>query len=463
MADKPRFDEVPPVPQFDEGPPIPVTIEGPPADRSAQLADAIRASKGAAGGIDPRDRLNAQEQAITALNWSGMAAPISGVIGSARDSVSRLAKGEDLHPLDDYRKNRDVAAKTLDQAKEKHPYAGPIGAAIATGPLPIGKLALLEQFLAGGAVMGGQALASTKADLTSGKKEDYVRAATDTIPSAIAGGLGYLGGGLVSKAAGGIANRFGGVAAKGEQAAQDAAEALKAKEISSATGAYGKKVSDANRAWELQKAASEDMSLPESVRAKAKDFIESEAGQALRQGVVEHAGENAPGALNAVNATKQTLKDITEKWSPEAVDSTAQATLNQHPLATAAWKLAKRLGPSAIGAVTGAHFGGSMGAAEGIGAGTVMSAFMGQPGRIAINAAKSPAGRQFIGQAGQNLFNSGAQVAPIASVPASMAGAGLLNQYLQGDDKPELQAMPEEERLEKGLKHFVAPNTGGGR
>ncbi len=413
-------------------------------------------------GITAKDRLDRQSQIIAALNWSGMGAPIAGVINSATGAGKRLALGLGSDVMGDYRRGRDNAAKTLDQAEDEHPLMRPLGTAIATGPLPYGKLGLLEQFLANGATAVGQSVASGKEDLTSGNADDYVNAAKR---SGVALALSSVGTGVgagIAKGLGKAASWFGGMAKNGEQAAADAAEALKSSQIKSAQGTASQKVAEGNRAWELQNAAASDETINPALRAQAAAFIASQEGAALREGVVSNALEAAPGKLAAINSTKQTLKDIIEKWSPAAVEAEKQATLNKHPLASAAWKLTKRLGPSALGGIGGYLTGGSTGAAEGIGAGTVMSAFMGQPGRIAINAAKSPAGKQFIGNAGNMLTGGAETAAQYGTSPATLAGTGLLDKYLGDNKEPELSPMPDDEREKRGSDNYKQKTGGGG-
>ncbi len=68
---------------------------------------------------------------------------------------------------------------------------------------------------------------------------------------------------------------------------------------------------------------------------------------------------------------------------------------------------------------------------------------------------------------GGRLASNAANMIGDTGLMSKGAMPSILDKYLNNDSGDEgndpLKAMPEEERLAKGLKHFVAPNTGGGR
>ena len=275
-----------------------------------------------------------------------------------------------------YTKHRDESRRAYKKAEEANPNsytAGNIGGAIlpnAALAFATGGSSIPEQ-IALGAAAGGLTTAGEAeniADITPGQL------ATGVIGGGVAGGVGAGLGKLGAKGLGAIGRRveqFGGKkAAEAGEALLERGTKEAAENVASVRGSAGKAVADANATLRTMREALADPGVSAERKASVQAFLESPAGQELRESVVGNALEAAPEKVGAAQTAKA-LYAAAQEQAPEEAKRLAEHYGSAKYLGEQALERAKRYGPRLAAGVLGLGHGGGSGLVEGAALGQI--------------------------------------------------------------------------------------------
>lgn len=287
-------------------------------------------------------------------------------VGSHLDELSALLQtGRASGP--EYKAKRNEARGAVNQSVANNP-ALPLVGGLALTP------AMLETAFGRLATNGAAGLSEGIGDAPEAKD----------IPNGAARGLGLgLGAGLAGEAAiaGGRAagNKLDSVVKSTRDKAQQSAE----KAFASARGAHGAEIAAGNRTLEVIERAASDASLPAEMRSKAAEWLKTPEATALKQQVLTSNMGRGEDQLARIARTREAMSDVGLGLAPEAVESSAQARMNDP---SALLRRVREFGPKVLLPAVGGALAGPAGAA----AGGLSSAVLGRSATTVRNALADP-------------------------------------------------------------------------
>jgi hypothetical protein len=344
------------------------------------------------------------DQAAPSALESGLRGGAQGVSLGFADEIAgglealKAKLAGDATPFEElYARHRDESRAKYAEAQETNPnayLAGELGGGAATALVPgLGAARGLAGAVKVGAAMGAaQGLGSSEADLLKG---EVGQAATDAALGGVAGGAAGALGHAVSKGVGAIRNR----AARGVATAVDDETARQAalvdKDIASKLGQYRSGVQSASR--DLEVLGRESADLPGEVGARAREFISSPEGLAVREQVAGNKLATAPERISEMQQLRGAHAAAVEGRAGEIARRTEEGLADpiRKQFAPRLATLGHRLLPAAL-AGAGGVVGGPEGAAVGAGLGGVMALTQGRPGIILRHLVRSPASRKML-------------------------------------------------------------------
>ncbi len=329
---------------------------------------------------------------------------IRSAMGGQRDS-------EEKSLADTYRGMRDKYRGADAAAEKAHPLLFN-GAELAGGlaiPVPGGS-AVKGASLASKVGRGALAAGTMGTVIGAGKSEaeDIGGVAKDALTTgAVAAPMGATGA-AAGHGLGKLGERFGAKAAGAET--QLRADTV-AEKLASARGEYGQKVQDANRALENLRTALADPASSPKLKADIQSFMQTPGYSQLVEQVGQNTLEAAPLKLGQMSALKQGVADAPALANKAIDEELAKSTLKEDVL--------PRVMHYAKPAVA-ALIGGAVGGPTGAGAGGLLGAASGKPGRAIANLMAKP---RFQIQANQALESGAEALGEAASRGSPMVSA----------------------------------------
>lgn len=326
----------------------------------------------------------------------GFAGEINALGSAAKNSLRNLSGAKPVDTAsfwDKYRDERGLFDKGVKEVREANPKTS-LGFGVATQlgvPIPgLGKGTALMKVGKMAALGGLEALGRGDADLTEG---EFGKAALEVGGGASIGGL--MQAGLNKLGSSGKATAFREWLQKRASKAKvdqlNASGDLVSEGIASARGALGGKTAEANRTMDVLMEAM-DSADPE-IAARAKVFIESPAGVALKKQIHLNYLDSAPTKMHAIEKAQAALAEQNlRNPAKEAEDYLAQSTIKNDVLPRAKTYL-ERTVPAAFGAYTGGLGGAVVGGIAGMA--------LGKPTTAVGNMMKNPRFRLRTAQAGE--------------------------------------------------------------
>lgn len=373
-----------------------------------------------ADDFEPQKAIGAAVNGLSQGVTLGFGDEMEGVRGAmtnvGKGLRERLKTGADTTPSfgDAYRAARDADRTKNKESEASHPvvYGGAKFAGNVALPVPGTGATTLAGKVAGGAATGAglggvMAAGESDADLTKGDVGGFVK---DTLKGAGGGALGGAIGGGVSHGFEKLGERFGKKASGIEtQLRVDKVS----EDLASAQGSYGHDVQDSNRALENLRTALADPASSTQLKADIQAFMKTPGYSQLVEQVGRNTLDAAPLKLGKMAASKQAIAD-----APALANKAVDAELAKSTLKEDVLPRVMHYAKPAVAALLGGATAGPAGA----GAGGLLAAASGKPGRAISNLIAKP---RFQIQANQALGTASDSMGAAIAASAPVIGANL--------------------------------------